>query len=109
MLKLCNIDIKHSKEIYRKLKEFITKLKKNFVVDKVYLFGSFANEEFHEGSDIDLIIIGDFKGKMFHRIAEVLKLTDLPVEPLVYTNEEFARLKKTSSFIKEVLKKAKEI
>ena len=109
MLKLCNIDIKHSKKIYQRLKEFVKKLKKNFEVDRVYLFGSFANEEFHEGSDIDLIIIGDFKGKMFQRIIEVLKLTDLPIEPLVYTKQEFSKLKQTSSFIKQVLKRAKEI
>jgi predicted nucleotidyltransferase len=74
-------------------------------VKEVYLFGSFAKDEIHEGSDIDLLIIGDFQERFFDRIGKVLDLTDLPIEPLVYTEKEFKTLKKTQNpFITEILK-----
>jgi len=59
----------------------------------------------HEGSDIDLIIVGDFRERFFERIEKILELTDLPVEPLVYTREEFEGMKE-DAFIKEVMKEA---
>ncbi|MCM8766416.1 MAG: nucleotidyltransferase domain-containing protein [Candidatus Omnitrophica bacterium] len=108
MLKLCNINIEDRKRIFKEVKRLIQKVKTKFNA-QVYLYGSFAKDEIHEGSDIDLIIIGDFKGKMPQRIGEILKLTDLPIEPLVYTREEFKEMKNNSIFLKEVLKKAKRI
>jgi predicted nucleotidyltransferase len=74
----------------------------------VYLYGSFARGDFHEGSDIDLIIVGEFKGKMPQRIGTILDLTSLPVEPLVYTEAEFEQMK-DRPFLKEVLATAKEL
>jgi len=109
MLKVCNIDIEHREKIYKRLKQFVRKLRKKFSVQEIYLFGSGARGELHEGSDIDLMIVGDLKGKMPERIGQVLKLTDLPVEPLVYTPEEFDRLQKTSVFLKEAMRTAKEL
>ena len=109
MLKLCNLDIEHREEIFKKLKGFIRQLKKNFSLKEVYLYGSFAKDEIHEGSDIDLVIVGDFKGRIFDRINEVLKLTDLPIEPLIYTPREFERMKKTNSFIKKVISEGKKL
>ena len=107
MLKVCNIDIGKSKEIFEELKKLAEKIKKDFEAE-VYLFGSFATGEFTEGSDIDLLIIGNFKGKMPERISEILKLTDLPVEPLCYTKEEFER-KKNNPFFQSILKEAKKL
>jgi predicted nucleotidyltransferase len=105
--KLCRVDIEHSKELFNEIRVFARKLKKNLPVKEVYLYGSFARGEIHEGSDIDLLIIGDFKERFFDRIGSILELTDLPVEPLVYTNEEFEELKNSKNpFITEVLKTA---
>lgn len=106
MLKLCNIDIEHCQEIYKRLNKFLCRLKKRFAITTVYLYGSFAKEEVHEGSDIDLVIVGNFKGRMFERIEEILKLTELPIEPLVYTQKEFLRLK-NKSFLRKIIKTAK--
>jgi hypothetical protein len=103
--KLCRIDIERSKEILEDIKSFAEKLKKKFGCD-VYLYGSFAQGKIHEGSDVDLIIVGDFKERFFERIEKILEMTDLPVEPLVYTKEEFAQMKKKSGFIKEIMKSA---
>lgn len=105
MQKVCRIDIKHSKDIIREIKIFVNKLREVLPVKEVYLYGSFAKGEIHEGSDIDLLIIGDFKERFFDRIGKILDLTDLPVEPLVYTVEEFEELKNSGNpFIQEVIK-----
>ena len=109
MYKLCNIDIKHSQEVYKKINQLVAALKRKFLIEQIYLFGSLAKGEMHEGSDIDLIIVGDFEGRIFERIGEVLKLTDLPVEPLVYRPAEFRRALKTNQFLKTILKDAKKL
>lgn len=108
MHKLRRIDLERSEEIFEKLRELASVLKSRYGAKKVYLYGSFARREFHEGSDIDLIVVGDFGGKMWHRIQKVLDLTDLPVEPLVYTEAEFEEIK-DRPFFKNVLADAVEL
>jgi predicted nucleotidyltransferase len=105
VLRLCRIDIDRSKDLLDDLRLFVQRLKKELPVTEVYLYGSFARGEIHEGSDIDLFIIGDFPERFFDRIGKVLDLTDLPVEPLVYTKEEFDEMKSSGNpFITEALK-----
>lgn len=107
MYKLCRVDIERSEELINEIKSFAVSLKKILPVREVYLYGSFAKGEIHEGSDIDLLIIGNFSERFFDRIGKILDLTDLPVEPLVYTVEEFEDFKKSQNpFIMEVLKTA---
>lgn len=110
MPKLCNLNIEHRKKVHQDLDIFINRLKKLSFIKEVYIYGSFANDDIHEGSDIDMIIVGDFKGRIFERIAKISSLTELPVEPLVYTEKEFAIKKKQgNSFILNVLKYAKRV
>jgi len=70
---------------------------------RILVFGSVARGDVHEGSDIDLILIGDFSGSRRDRIDLVLEVVwDLGirrgVEPLVYTPEEFERAKLSPDF-----------
>ena len=110
MPKLCRINIDRSKELLEEIELFARELKKSLPVTEVYLYGSFASGEIHEGSDIDLLIVGDFKERFFERIGKIYDLTELPIEPLVYTNEEFMQLKESQNpFILEVLKTAKKL
>ena len=83
-------------------------LKSKHKVKKIYLYGSFARGDFNEGSDIDLIVVGEFDGKMPERIGKILDLTSLPMEPLVYTEPEFEEMK-DRVFLKEVLATAKDL
>ena len=107
MHKLCRVDIENSKDLIDRVRSFARNLKDFLPVKEVYLYGSFARGEIHEGSDVDLLIVGDFKERFFERIGKVLDLTDLPIEPLVYTVEEFEELKKSENpFIIEVIKTA---
>lgn len=105
MYKLCRIDIENREGIIEQLKTFVSELKDLLPVKEVYLYGSFAKGEIHEGSDIDLLIIGQFPERFFERIGKILELTDLPIEPLVYTEEEFREMVNSENpFIKEVMK-----
>ncbi len=107
MYKLCRVDIERSKDLLDEVRVFANMLKETLPVREVYLYGSFAKGEVHEGSDIDLLIIGDFGERFFDRIGKILDLTDLPIEPLVYTTEEFEELKNSHNpFITEILKTA---
>ena len=108
MYKLCRVNLEDREKIYEQLTEFAHILKSRHKVKKIYLYGSFARGDFHEGSDIDLIIVGEFEGKMPHRIGKILDLTSLPVEPLVYTEAEFEQMKERA-FLKQVLGTAKQL
>ena len=108
MYKLRRVNIENREKIYEQLSEFAHLLKTKHKVKKVYLYGSFARGDFNEGSDIDLIIVGEFEGKMPQRINKILDLTSLPIEPLVYTQAEFEQMKERA-FLKQVLAKAKEL
>ncbi len=79
MPKLCRINIEQREKVFEDINKFAAKLKDKFNCI-VYVFGSFARGEIHEGSDIDLIVVGDFK-----------------------------EMKKSNPFIKEVLKSAKKL
>ncbi|QYZ79817.1 nucleotidyltransferase domain-containing protein [Methanofollis formosanus] len=74
------------------IRAFASVVRARFRIDRIILFGSVASGTLHEGSDIDLIVVGDFSGRFHQRIAALLDLTDLPVEPLCYTPEEFRHL-----------------
>jgi predicted nucleotidyltransferase len=106
--KLCRVNLEDREKIYDQLREFARLLKSKHRVKKIYLYGSFARGDLHEASDIDLIIVGEFEGRMPQRIGKILDLTSLPVEPLVYTEAEFEQMKERA-FLSEVLATAKEL
>ncbi len=108
MHKLCRINLEDRETIYEQLNEFARVLKSKYKVKAIYLYGSFARGHFHEGSDIDLIIVGEFEGKMPQRIGKILDLTTLPIEPLVYTESEFEEMK-GRHFLREALAGAREL
>jgi len=61
------------------------------------LFGSFAQRDINEGSDVDIIVIADFEEPFLDRIKLLLDLNDnigLPIEPIGYTPEEFQKMQK---------------
>jgi len=94
------------KELIKKLKEFKKKIEKKYGVDTLILFGSRATNKYGKESDVDLIIVGDFKGR--NSLIRVPPLydywdIDLPVDFLCYTPKEFEELKNKISIVKEAL------
>jgi predicted nucleotidyltransferase len=106
--KLCRVNLEDREKIYEQFRQFAHLLKTKHKVKKVYFYGSFARGDFHEGSDIDLIIVGEFEGKMPQRIGRILDLTSLPIEPLVYSEVEFEQMKQRP-FLRKVMATAREL
>ncbi|MBI5036148.1 nucleotidyltransferase domain-containing protein [Candidatus Micrarchaeota archaeon] len=92
------------KGIDSKIRRIIGNIKARMAPEKILLFGSFARGDYHEKSDVDLVVVADFKERFFERIGKVLECndTDLVVEALAYTPEEFER-KKTETFLRKAL------
>ena len=70
-----------------------------------FVFGSFARDQSHLWSDIDLIIVKDSPLPFVERPREFFDLLDLgiPMDILVYTPDEFAKIQREEGgFWKEI-------
>ncbi|MBC8204255.1 nucleotidyltransferase domain-containing protein [bacterium] len=68
--------------------------KQGISVDKVLLYGSYARGNYHEGSDIDLLVVSkDFQNKDFWERIDIIVnalMTELsPIEAYPMTPEEY--------------------
>ncbi|MEM1513262.1 MAG: nucleotidyltransferase domain-containing protein [Candidatus Jordarchaeales archaeon] len=71
------------------------KLKKNYKLIAVILFGSRARGDFKPWSDYDLLVIADFSEKYLDRVGKLLEILDSGlVEPHPYTLEEAVEMLK---------------
>lgn len=77
--------------LLRELRALAVRLVADLGAEAVYLFGSLARGEQHEGSDIDLLVVADYPKRSLDLIGEILRLTELPVEPLVVRPETLER------------------
>ena len=91
MSAVCSLDPRARQHVLRELKRLAAGLKRDFPIASVYVFGSFARGMEHEGSDIDLLVVGELPGRLFDQVGEVLKRTTLPVEPIVVRPATFER------------------
>jgi len=105
--KLRRVDIERSQEIFSKIKRYKGIIIQKLRPDLIMLFGSFARRDFNEGSDVDLLVVADFRENFLDRIKLLLELNNelkLPLEPVGYTIEEFSEmLKKGNRFILRIL------
>ncbi len=91
MSAVCSLDPGAREKVLRELRRLAAGLRRDFAVDAVYVFGSFARQMEHEGSDIDLLVVGELPGRVFDQVGEVLRRTTLPVEPVVVSAATFDR------------------
>jgi hypothetical protein len=109
---LRRVDLERREEILRGLERLVRRLQETLPLEQALLFGSFATGKIHEGSDIDLVLVGRFTERFHERIFRVLELNDenLPIEPLCYTPDEFeAMIREENPFILEVLRTGKKL
>ena len=99
--------------LIKKLKIFRKNINKEIPISKILFFGSFAKGKPHKWSDIDLIIVSSkFRDKKtYKRARKLYDYWDLdhPVDFLCYTPEEFNRLKKQFTVVREAVRKGIEI
>ena len=95
------------------IKEFKTNLSKTIPIKKMILFGSRAKGKPKRWSDFDLIIVSPKFRKLnfFKRGAQMYDYwnLDYPVDFLCYTPEEFNKLKKQITIVREAIKEGIEI
>jgi len=109
---LRRVDLSRREEYYAALTRLTRCIKAELPVEAICLFGSFARGDIHEGSDIDLLIVGNVTERFHDRMLRVqeLNIEHLPIEPICYTPEELKRMHAEGNpFIIEVLKTAKRL
>ncbi len=106
MSELCWPDNFINRKSNKIVKRFINLIIKKFNLKKIIIFGSFARGDYHKGSDLDLIIVGEFKERFIDRIGKIIELndSDLEIDAMVYTEEEFQKMiKERRPFIEQAL------
>ena len=102
MSAVCSLDPRARQHVLRELKRLAAGLRRDFPIASIYVFGSFARGTEHEGSDIDLLVVGELPGRLFEQVGEVLRRTTLPVEPIVVGAATFERRRKAHPLFRTI-------
>ena len=79
-------------------------------VQKIILFGSLARGDIGRHSDIDLIVVMETEERFLDRLGRVYEavgLREVGMDVLVYTPDEFDRLRQTRRFVMEAVAEGK--
>ncbi len=95
------------------VKKFKKRLSKKINIKKMILFGSRVNGKIHEWSDFDILIVSNKfnEEKSFKRGIGFYDYwdEDYPVDFLCYTPEEYERLKRKITIVRDAVKNGIEI
>ena len=99
------------KRIYQIIHQYLRILRENDLnYAKVYLYGSYAQENYKKDSDIDLAIVSnDFSGDVIDDQLLLMKLrrkVDLRIEPHPFLIDEFST---DDPFVKTIIETGEEI
>lgn len=101
------------KSITHQLKHFKKKVAKDMPLQKLILFGSRAEGKTGRDTDVDLVIVSNSFKKLdfFERGARMYDYwnLDYPVDFLCYTPEEFNKLKRQITIVREAVEHGIEI
>lgn len=94
-------------QVYEETEALASEIKGIEGVVAIVLFGSYARKDFHEGSDVDLLVL--FKDKRalregVERVSEITSKRGLLVQVVALTLEEFSK----SNMLETVLREGKE-
>ena len=98
---------KRRAELLAEAKKLAKKIAEEYKPEKIILFGSAANGDIRENSDVDLFVIKDTEKRGVERDQEVLRLLhnrEFPLDVVVYTPYEVEwRSKGGDPFVLDVL------
>ena len=93
-------------------KGFVDEIRKHIIVNKAYLYGSYAKGTFDEDSDLDIAIFSEnFKDKRHVEVNTFLfslarRYKGICIEPIGFTDSE---IKNNNPFVREIIETGKEI
>jgi len=100
--------------IKQTIDKVVERIKNNFKVQEIIIFGSYANNTAGQESDLDIVVVLDEKGmaknysEKFERRRKVTRVLEdlrkkIPMDVLVYSSEEWKKLKLIDgSFIRDI-------
>ncbi|MBI3129652.1 MAG: nucleotidyltransferase domain-containing protein [Candidatus Tectomicrobia bacterium] len=101
------------KAIVKLLKRYKENISKDIPIERMLLFGSYAEGKAHPDSDVDLLVVSPSFRRMnfFKRGAKMYDHWDTrhPVDFLCYTPEEFQKLREESPIVREAEREGIEI
>ncbi len=98
--------IRQDPALTNRLRVAIENLQLLFSPKRIVLFGSYARGDYKADSTIDIFVIADTEKRFVDRIRHAIEVTGgfPPIEPLIYTPEEFDLLKRQGEgFIESAL------
>jgi len=98
------------KKVETALQHYLRRISAQIKVHQAILFGSYSQDNYSPGSDVDIAIISDDlpsdPGKRFAMLKDTVLGLDL--QPFAYTTEEWGKMLETdSSFAAEIVKHGK--
>ncbi len=108
-MKLFTVE-KRRKLLEEELSRIIEILKRNYEPEKILLFGSLADGDIHEWSDIDLLIVKKTTKRPIDRILEAVRLINptIGIDLFIYTPDEFDTLvREKTTFLTDVSRTGK--
>lgn len=93
-----------NKDIKNSIDQFIEKIKNQYNVTAIILFGSYAKGTENEDSDIDIAVISDDFEDIYDCMAVLMGMTwdiDARIEPHPITKEDYENV--SNPFVKEIL------
>ena len=87
-----------------------TRIAQEFHPERIVLFGSYANEEPTDDSDVDLLVVLPFTGRPVRKAIEIRSRVrpKIPVDLIVRTPAQIAeRIAKEDWFMKEIVEKGR--
>ena len=90
-----------SQDVKLELNNLIKEINKSIDINSIYLFGSYAYGNPNEDSDLDICIITNDKSKRKVEVMKqvrkaIAKVQNMPIDLLVYYNDEFNERAKSS-------------
>jgi len=107
-----SLNLKYNRMISRtKISDIVNKIASNYNPERIFLFGSYANDSANEDSDLDFIIIKQTdtpKHKRGREVRRFLLGSMVPIDLKIYTPKEFDEEKNINySFLNSAIKGAK--
>jgi predicted nucleotidyltransferase len=93
------------------LASLVKEIRAHYKPQRMILFGSYARDQAHAGSDLNLCLVVPEAGDWLERQAEFLGRFDLPgvaLRPVIYTDQELERLRAEGHpFVREILEEGR--